>query len=553
MRGGVLFLCLCVSPLLFPGPSESKIRPEEPAPTVCVSTVCYSLQKQRRKFNMARNVCKNSEGDAMTITSTVAKEALSMLLPPSGAQTLTAGGQNFWIGLQLHQRSCPGNDSLLRGYRWLDGDLNGDYANWTAGSGKCGPRCVTVSIGRDWTDRACNEKADGVLCEYRYAGSCSVLRLDNGTATYTTPFGVNSSQLSELPPGTVALAEPWGLRFQCSNDTWAWKPLGHPAPWLCQLENGGCQHTCEDPPAGGPRCGCRPGYQLSPDGHTCQLIDPCQGAGCKHRCIVQDGSPYCLCRDGYRLDAEGKGCVDVDECLEQPCEQECINRPGNFSCHCRAGYQLTRDNKCEDINECLDELCDQRCANTAGSFVCKCHGGYDLDPNDPTKCVFYCNTDPCDAKCIGHGCDCPVGYILDEDQGQCYDIDECQSGECDQECVNTHGSFKCNCKEGFELQEDGTTCESEGSGSEELVPEPTPGTGHPARAGLSLGVVLGSIFAVAVLTLVFAGLAHHLLAKRGRWNTSETAYKSANLEQDVNLSQVSPGQCQSAEKPHVLT
>nr|CAD7406107.1 unnamed protein product [Timema poppensis] len=38
------------------------------------------------------------------------------------------------------------------------------------------------------------------------------------------------------------------------------------------------------------------------------------------------------------------------------------------------------------------------------------------------------------------------------------DIDECESKPCDQHCVNLPGSFECQCKTGFTLLEDGTSC-----------------------------------------------------------------------------------------------
>lgn len=41
------------------------------------------------------------------------------------------------------------------------------------------------------------------------------------------------------------------------------------------------------------------------------------------------------------------------------------------------------------------------------------------------------------------------------------DIDECDedNGSCEQECVNTPGSFQCRCAGGFQLREDGRTCQ----------------------------------------------------------------------------------------------
>ena len=43
------------------------------------------------------------------------------------------------------------------------------------------------------------------------------------------------------------------------------------------------------------------------------------------------------------------------------------------------------------------------------------------------------------------------------------DIDECvlSTDGCGQSCVNTPGSFMCNCSEGYVLNEDGYTCDGE--------------------------------------------------------------------------------------------
>lgn len=39
------------------------------------------------------------------------------------------------------------------------------------------------------------------------------------------------------------------------------------------------------------------------------------------------------------------------------------------------------------------------------------------------------------------------------------DIDECSGvSPCDQQCTNTQGSFVCSCGNGFQLDDDGSTC-----------------------------------------------------------------------------------------------
>ena len=42
----------------------------------------------------------------------------------------------------------------------------------------------------------------------------------------------------------------------------------------------------------------------------------------------------------------------------------------------------------------------------------------------------------------------------------CSDVDECGNGDhfCDQVCINTEGSYKCDCQPGYRMQLDGSTC-----------------------------------------------------------------------------------------------
>lgn len=48
------------------------------------------------------------------------------------------------------------------------------------------------------------------------------------------------------------------------------------------------------------------------------------------------------------------------------------------------------------------------------------------------------------------------------------DVDECRGKHpCDQQCMNTAGSYRCACSDGFRLAGDGRSCQS-------LPPSPTP-------------------------------------------------------------------------------
>ncbi|XP_069788499.1 thrombomodulin [Narcine bancroftii] len=505
---------------------------ERSAPSLCAANFCYSLQRERRKFNMARNICKSGKGDAMAVRSKAAAEIVARLLQSAGVDP----NSQFWLGLQLHQKVCPTSTNPLRGYRWLDGDSEAEYVNWGSVSEACGPRCVTVSSHGTWMDRLCKEKADGVLCEHRRNDSCVPLEPGNGSVAYLTPLG---GQTTELSPGTVAVVAPSGTRFQC-NESRDWVPMT-PAPWDCQVRNGGCDHVCQAGPP--PSCSCFPGHGLKEDGRSCAPANPCDEERCDHHCLVQGNRGLCACRSGHRLDTDGKSCLDIDECESSPCDHDCHDTPGSFTCSCRDGYRLSGEGKCEDINECMEltKACAYKCHNTDGSFICSCKSGYEPHPQDRTQCVFYCQTEVCKADCYGDECLCPLNYILDDSTRMCHDEDECAVYCLGHHCVNTFGGFKCECKEGYELSENGLNCEFEGSGIPPTEKETLSTTRPPPHlASLSLGVVLGCIFAIAVLTLVFAGVGHHLLKKRGKWQTS-TKYKSANTEQDVNLSQVSAG------------
>ena len=60
-----------------------------------------------------------------------------------------------------------------------------------------------------------------------------------------------------------------------------------------------------------------------------------------------------------------------------------------------------------------------------------------------------CSSNPCSQKCTFSGgkavCSCESGYELAEDGSSCNDINECKSSPCDsisESCVNTNGSFE---------------------------------------------------------------------------------------------------------------
>ncbi|XDV32785.1 hypothetical protein PO909_003508, partial [Leuciscus waleckii] len=57
-------------------------------------------------------------------------------------------------------------------------------------------------------------------------------------------------------------------------------------------------------------------------------------------------------------------------------------------------------------------------------------------------------------------CNCSEGFQIHADAHKCIDKDECEelNGGCQQTCVNTLGSYYCECREGFHIHADARTC-----------------------------------------------------------------------------------------------
>ncbi|XP_019937078.2 epidermal growth factor-like protein 7 [Paralichthys olivaceus] len=105
-----------------------------------------------------------------------------------------------------------------------------------------------------------------------------------------------------------------------------------------------------------------------------------------------------------------------------------LTSPSHFYPECCPGWQRLHSHNCNQA------VCGQTCVN----------GGTCLRPNQ---------------------CACPLGWTGHQCQS---DVDECSERRpCAQECVNTAGSYRCTCRDGFRLSGDGRTCQS-------LPPPPPP-------------------------------------------------------------------------------
>ncbi|XP_005525588.1 PREDICTED: thrombomodulin [Pseudopodoces humilis] len=535
----LLPLLLLLGPLALAQPREPL-----PAGAQCLEHECFAVFWESRPFSGASEGCQRAGGHLMTVRSTVAEEAIVLLLQNRPGR--------LWLGLSLSPTlSCTEPGWQLRGFRWVTGDSSTDYTNWAPSGKRCGERCVTVSRELSWEERHCEEPADGFLCQYSYGGSCPRLAAPHGaTVNYRTPFGARGTEFLALPPLSLAFVPELGLELRCEDGEGAGPRWAREAPgaWPCRLAGGGCAGTCAEE-RGEARCSCPEGALLAADGRGCR--SPCEGAQCQHHCVVAGDSFVCMCAVGYRLAADGISCEDIDDCAAEPgpCEQECVNTQGGFECRCHRGWRM-EDGRCQRLPACWEAPCEHFCEELPHGYRCSCQPGYAVDPLNATRCVLFCNTTECPPVCDATGCYCPEGFLLDGEISLCTDVDECNGNHCQFNCTNTPGSFQCRCPSGFHLR--GIDCVpvlGGGDGEEEFSGDLEPGspTAVPSRAppkaeglhpGALVGIAAGAL--LSLLALLAAGF--HLARKRcGSRGSGDYKY-SGPQEKELGLQPVPAAQ-----------
>ncbi|KAJ8038941.1 Hemicentin-1 [Holothuria leucospilota] len=199
-----------------------------------------------------------------------------------------------------------------------------------------------------------------------------------------------------------------------------------------------------------------------------------QSIGYGLRVYVSKGDPSNQCPQGFNLDQTGPYCVDSDECASRVCSHGCSNFPGGYVCTCPNGFKRSPGDQhsCEDVDECRFYgrcLPNQRCKNIIGSFLCldPCPGGYESGPNFDCRDVNECTMRQglCSHQCVNtpgsYRCECTRGYRL-HDRHTCIDINECSEGrdncQSGEHCFNTQGSFRCRrlCQRGFGTARNGS-------------------------------------------------------------------------------------------------
>ncbi|RDD36185.1 Latent-transforming growth factor beta-binding protein 1, partial [Trichoplax sp. H2] len=299
-----------------------------------------------------------------------------------------------------------------------------------------------------------------------------------------------------------------------------------------------CQMLCNNT-IGGYQCSCSSGYSLNVDGKTCSDINECSTFNACHsnaNCQNTPGSYTCSCNSGYT--GNGKTCTDINECSSSSTcgnNANCFNSAGSYNCQCKPGfYSTSSSSNMLNGNSCQKETAyeltvridatfnaqfndknsaaykneisklqaailsayqnDSRTSNEVkivtitnlrqGSIIADCivtvlknytqgtnllkdiiHTG--SVSNYVVQSINVTDYNECnnlqDYSCIGnqqcvntmgsYTCNCSAGYQFNPTLQRCIDINECQKSvsPCHQNsnCINTAGSYQCQCKNGY--------------------------------------------------------------------------------------------------------
>ncbi|CAB1332985.1 unnamed protein product, partial [Coregonus sp. 'balchen'] len=222
-------------------------------------------------------------------------------------------------------------------------------------------------------------------------------------------------------------------------------------------------------------------------------VDECQDPlNCKSgHCVDTPGSYYCICSTPWILATDRNSCVtpeeqaDINECQDPSyCKNgRCVNTPGSFHCICTQPLTFSAALKqCvyDDRTAAHKDVCflqvdeDLICSQPRNGLVftyseCCCHYGRGWGPECRTcpqrnsvifnrLCDMHLETESDgegDFLAAFANYNPGIGFRLDHSRTRCTDIDECAEpgvrvNPCkNARCVNTIGSFKCYCKNGF--------------------------------------------------------------------------------------------------------
>uniref|UniRef100_A0A0K0FI56 Low-density lipoprotein receptor-related protein (inferred by orthology to a C. elegans protein) n=1 Tax=Strongyloides venezuelensis TaxID=75913 RepID=A0A0K0FI56_STRVS len=200
----------------------------------------------------------------------------------------------------------------------------------------------------------------------------------------------------------------------------------------------------------------------------------CKNSHCIHAAWECDGDVDCLDGSDEHSNCTYTACQpDFFQCSNHKCIPKGWKCDGNFDCE---GGEDEKDCTGDQTSEGIDfSSCP------AGQFACTsgecidekkvCDRNYDCqDRSDESSSCFVneceiSDSHLCEQKCtdltIGYKCECFDGFRINEkDKKSCIDINECEEGKsgCSQYCENKIGDYKCSCAKGYELSRNEMSC-----------------------------------------------------------------------------------------------
>ncbi|XP_046861328.1 fibrillin-2-like isoform X2 [Xenia sp. Carnegie-2017] len=212
----------------------------------------------------------------------------------------------------------------------------------------------------------------------------------------------------------------------------------------CQTLGKGWGSPCQKCDTIGKRC--RSGFLY--DNFTCVDIDECQAFPgiCRNgRCLNTPGSYQCVCSEGLTLDESKSVCLDLRDgvCYQAVTRDQCTQPVSGLYkkdiCCCSVGAAWGRP--CQECPLRNSREFNELCRQTTLTVFDEC-----------TVFPDICINGECIDTSGSFLCECRSGFALDQTGKNCTDINECQITPdlCGNgTCINTAGGFRCNCREGF--------------------------------------------------------------------------------------------------------